>query len=145
MTPEQSNQLKAALERRGYTRETVTSEIQKIAIGSIIYAVESGWQTEQTLSRTIASDIDEHLGQWQHHVWCAHCHEPLLRGGMPQPREDIERLLGASDEAIAAMKERAAGWCYRSAKRGPNSALLTVCPACLTPLSEKNVQEIEDL
>lgn len=145
MTNEQLDQFKAMLERRGYTRETVTSEHQKVAIGQIIYAVEREWQTELILSRTLAGAIDERLAGWQHHMWCAHCHEPLLRTGMPQPREDVERLLGASEEDIAAMRERASGWCFRSAKRGPHSKVLTVCPSCLVPLSERTVQEIADV
>ena len=145
MTNEQLDRLKAMLERRGYTRETVTSEHQKLAIGRIIHAVEREWQTEIVSSRTIASAINECLGDWQHHAWCATCHEPLLLTGMPQPNEEVERLLGASEQDIAAMKERASGWSFRSVKRGPYSELLTVCPGCLTPLSERTVQEIADV
>lgn len=144
VTTDQLNQLKAMLERRGYTRETVTSEYQKLAIGRIICAVEREWQTEIVLSRTAAGAIDECLGNWQHHMWCTHCHEPLLLTGVAQPNEDVERLLGASEQDIAAMKERASAWHFRSARRGPSSELLTVCPGCLVPLSERTVREIHD-
>lgn len=145
MTTDQLDQLKAVLERRGYTRETVTSEHQKLAIKRVIHWVQCEGRTEIVRSRTAAAAINECLGNWQYHMWCAHCHEPILREALPQPDEEVERLLGTSEQEIAAMSERAFSGCFRSAKRGPYSQPLTVCPGCLTPLSDRTVQEIADV
>lgn len=141
------DELRAMLERRGYTRETVTSEESKLAIGRVLYAIEHGetffGAVEST--RDVAYQIDQDLANWQHHVWCENCHEPLLQGGISQPNERVEALLGVSEQEIAAMKARASRFVYRSAKAGPYSPVLERCPQCQNTLSGDSVEEIEDV
>lgn len=149
--------LKAMLERRGYNRETVTTDWRKRQIGHVLYAMEHDWKTQLSFASDARASIDECLGDWQHHVWCKQCHEPLLVLNLFNSAIALKLLQtgtkplmmlvdGKPEPDPSIMQDatkRATYTEYRSAKAGPVLPMLEQCPKCGQRL-EDGTEEIKD-
>lgn len=115
----------AMLHRRGYSR--VVSEYYA-GVRSFHVTIDERPATfleafflHETVAE-VARRLDEMAGQ--HHVQCAQCGYPLLRG--------VEK------------KDTYAKLIYRSAIYGPQSKPLQVCPQCQQYIQDLSIQEIRD-
>jgi hypothetical protein len=106
----------SALEQRRYTRETIRTTDQKLAVGHILTTVKHIAAATGRVSPVIMGQlIDERLGEGQHHICCSKCKEPLLIGSsrkmaldlyhrIARPRMMIQIQGMDADEAIALLK-----------------------------------------
>lgn len=87
---------------------------------------------------TVAERLDKWYGAGQHHVCCIQCKEPLLSTFEEYRVPDGMNDLGMFRCAIPKVV-------YRSAKAGPDSEVLSVCPGCgLDFIEPMPVEEIKD-
>lgn len=148
-------QLKAAIERRGYIVRTqtplddahITFEISRgngltpPATPMEIRTFTPNMLKAMRLSPTngVLETLPFAMSAGQHHMACARCGEPLLykeryvRGsalayGVPLEQVNRDR-----------MEQK-----YRSAKAGPDSSILVSCPRCHQALTTGSTKEIDD-
>lgn len=161
-------QLKAALERRGYTVRTSPRRENAALVTSAIYR-NAGPLTPETpvvvrsfslydLAVTLmdagqmAEELLTPLSDGQHHTACAQCGEPLLQASGREihplrrygPPPSSPNFPDRSHHIHHFAMETTAVLVYRSAKAGPGSPALSTCPACHSRLSKETVKEIED-
>ena len=145
------DQLKAAIERRGY-RVTVRSKYQGDEMpGQYVLTIGSGQRAMERVVDVVElvhwkSDIGylaeallRDMSKGQHHVMCANCKLPLLYEEVYVP--GVRLAYGVPLEVVNNdhMEKR-----YRLVISGPDAKWHTDCPGCGVALSNETVRDIEE-